>query len=371
MKKRILFSLVIFMLIFTVGAVIKTSAGTGESGSGWSWGGTEDDTIGGLIGSIDGNETGAGWISMNSLNCDSDENGITDIGNYPNCPVGLAVSSYGVNIPAGDGNVTGMAWSSNLGWIDFDSSLCNSQYVAISCVPPSGSAGVVRSGNNLNGWVRIVSIAEATVSGNSGGWEGWISMSGTAQDSSPYGVTISGNSLSGYAWSDELGWVDFSRASITTTDILKICSDNCDNGGGTPLTGNVSFTESETRDLRACYNSSSVCDDATGDVTSDPGTAWAETPNPDDAVSLSGGNPNVLTATAAGSEDVSVTYSSGNTSFTANVTGICSYNLCDESTSYQCSVRSGTDPCPTDNCSDTGTPETCYPPDYNWREVSP
>lgn len=39
---------------------------------------------------------------------------------------------------------------------------------------------------------------------------GWISFSGTAADSSPYGVTVgAGGALSGYAWSDNAGWISF------------------------------------------------------------------------------------------------------------------------------------------------------------------
>jgi len=37
-----------------------------------------------------------GWISFNHLNCDSDNNGISDQGYYPQCPVGQTVSNYKV-----------------------------------------------------------------------------------------------------------------------------------------------------------------------------------------------------------------------------------------------------------------------------------
>ena len=39
---------------------------------------------------------------------------------------------------------------------------------------------------------------------------GWVSFSGTAANGSPYGVTVGGGGvLSGYAWSDNIGWITF------------------------------------------------------------------------------------------------------------------------------------------------------------------
>src|SRR3989344_9647781 len=58
-----------------------------------------------------------GWISFNSTDCDRDGNGTisqaeADI--YTACPVG-GTPSYGVTIDAATGAVTGYAWSDNIG----------------------------------------------------------------------------------------------------------------------------------------------------------------------------------------------------------------------------------------------------------------
>src|SRR3989344_5114013 len=163
---------------------------------GWLWGGSTDDSLGGGVPSID-SATGIGWVSVTS------DNQPCNIASNPNC--------YGLAFPlnGADGPVTDYAWSSSVGWINFQP----------GGTAPDGSnlAGVQRVGNNLAGWARIVSIQQAVAVGNSGGWQGWIKMSGTAQNGSPYGVTVElgagtatyDSHLEGYAWSDELGWIYF------------------------------------------------------------------------------------------------------------------------------------------------------------------
>jgi hypothetical protein len=170
-KKISLAAAAIFIFgLFLFLTSIKTFADTSSTGSGWLWGGTDDGA---------GNTTGLGWISLNNTNTSG-------------------ATSYGVNIPSSGGSLSGYAWSENVGWINF--------------------SGASRSGNTIIGSATIQGIADEAAAGNSGGWQGQISLSGTAQDGSPYGVSIdttkTPNQLSGYGWSDELGWIDFSRASI-------------------------------------------------------------------------------------------------------------------------------------------------------------
>ena len=177
-RRKWLFSLALFVLVFAAASILKIQA---ANVSGWPWGGTEDPGIGGSLGSIDGNETGVGWISTSG-------------------------SNYGINIPGTDGDLSGNAWSENLGWISFNNS------DLAGC--PSGICSARREGDYLKGWARILSMPQA--GSNAGGWNGWISLSG-----SNYGVQISkmdgtGNNHT-YAWSDELGWIDFSRAKACAT----------------------------------------------------------------------------------------------------------------------------------------------------------
>ncbi|MDZ7611842.1 MAG: hypothetical protein U5L10_03705 [Candidatus Moranbacteria bacterium] len=244
-KIKIILSAVLVLLVaivFQVELMKKIEAA--EFLNGWIWGGSEEANDG----TIDGNETGVGWLSVNSKNCDSDLDGTTDqCGN--NCDTDgddvyddpCPIASYGVQIPAGDGDVTGYAWSSNLGWIDFNpQDHCGVDYQASSCTPDSGNAGVTRSGSQLLGWARIVGIAQESADGNSGGWDGWIKMSGTVDDGAgtQYGVDI--NSLNNdsedlngdYAWSNELGYIDFEEIIPPDIPQFKVCDGDTwtDNG---------------------------------------------------------------------------------------------------------------------------------------------
>jgi hypothetical protein len=167
--KMFLAGLVVFVAVFAVTTFIKAAAT--DSVSGWLWGGSDSNI---------------GWISANNTNM-------------------AGVVSYGLNIPAADGNLSGYAWSENIGAMAFD----NSGGYLTGC--PSGTCSARRVGDNLEGWARFVEIKKALDIGNSGGWQGWIKLNPTNG-----GVTIdppSGN-LGGYAWSDELGWIDFSKAKI-------------------------------------------------------------------------------------------------------------------------------------------------------------
>jgi len=175
-KSILIISLIIVFSIIGIGSVLFVKAGIDYNVSGWLWGGTTED------GSNNPNKsTGLGWISTQ--------------GNL-----------YGLSIPSNDGPVNGYAWSENIGWIDFQPP---------GPYPTNPSYSAKREGNKLTGWARILSIKEAAKNDNSGGWQGWIKLSGTAQNSSPYGVDVdpATGKLSGYAWSDELGWIRFDNTS--------------------------------------------------------------------------------------------------------------------------------------------------------------
>ncbi|MBL7045172.1 MAG: hypothetical protein ISR98_01050 [Parcubacteria group bacterium] len=122
-----------------------------------------------------------GWISFNCTDTSS-----------------CTTSDYGVNI-ATDGDMSGYAWSDNIGWISFNESDLS------GC--PSGSCEAKLSSGSLEGWARVLS--------NGDDWDGWISLSGAS-----YGVTKNGNNLEGYAWdasdisgeSIGIGWIQFNPA---------------------------------------------------------------------------------------------------------------------------------------------------------------
>jgi hypothetical protein len=177
MKIKIISKFFLFFaagLLFVFGMVAGVRA---DEISGWLWGGSEDANV--------GTNTGVGWISMRD-------------------------SSYVVNIPQSDGELSGYAWSDNLGWVSFNTSDLS------GC--PGGTCSARREGSKLAGWARVLGIKTEyeKVPSNSGGWQGFIDLSG---------VSISGNKFSGYGWNGEtagsgsnyadgLGWISFDGAEI-------------------------------------------------------------------------------------------------------------------------------------------------------------
>ena len=189
---------IFFLVIFfgLIGTNVK-AAGYGNV-TGYAWGGADDGA---------GIPAGLGWISVSSFNCAG--TGMISNG-AAGCPVaGTPMVQYGLTVPDGDGNLSGYAWNSNLNtWIAFDNTAgyLNSPTYG-TC--PSGECSARRVGNKLEGWARIIGIADAIAAGDtSSGYEGWIKLDGGS-----YGVTIdetSGN-FGNYAASsaNEFGYIAF------------------------------------------------------------------------------------------------------------------------------------------------------------------
>ena len=291
MKKRIILTVIVFCAIFIVASAIKVKAGTGENSNGWLWGGGAE-----YDGSIpwDGTNTNVGWISMNSTNCDPDNDGITEGGatdnpTYPFCPSGIATKSYGVTIPSA-GGLTGYVWSANLGYIDFNpqdhcittGSADDTHYKALSCKNiENTTGGVTRNGNSLTGWARIVDIAKDSAIGNSGGWSGWIKFGkgGYYIANGVNGVVIDADTgeLSGYAFAggDELGWIKVDSAD----------------GSGCPPP--VSYHCSELTQIASCSDPAncgiptvlqrSYCENSCNEIVSDKSLCGSALACPDEA----------------------------------------------------------------------------------------
>lgn len=185
MHRKTLKTLAVIVFVFGVATFIKASAAGNTLG--WLWGGSESVSDG----AIDGNESGLGWISMSG-------------------------TTYGVTIPETDGPLSGYSWSENVGWIDF---------APAGPYPTAPNYSARRTGNSLEGWARVTSIANAGA--NAGGWLGWVKLSGTSQNGTPYGVSIgAGGTLGGYAWSDELGAIDFSKVTFSPQNKLSVSVGN-------------------------------------------------------------------------------------------------------------------------------------------------
>lgn len=233
----------IIMSILVVGAVlsaaystqiekVESSAIDNVSGYGWS------DNI--------------GWISMN---CTSDGT--------------CGTSNYGVDVDT-SGYLSGYAWSDNIGWISF-----NPADVA-GC--PSGpcQAFMDQTSGVISGWARALAGNTA----NSGGWDGFISMSGAG-----YGVTVSGPSTgctwSGFAWgSTVVGWVDFTGVQ----GIGQACNDPSGSivaGSCTIPVGGTSCNANISWDTHNLIGTASVLQGASQFSTSpsNPGVLRSVTPS--------------------------------------------------------------------------------------------
>ena len=149
------------------------------------------------------NSTNTGWISLNAVNT-------------------FAANDYGVTIDAGK-NVTGWAWSTNLGWLCFGST-CNTGSPPNPAVDVPGAPVASWALFNdavipaqLTGWARIYSLAKL------GGDQGWISlncsnMGSCATSNYHVDVDIADGFLKGYGWNKVasggvyaggVGWVRF------------------------------------------------------------------------------------------------------------------------------------------------------------------
>src|SRR3989344_4372818 len=101
-------------------------------------------------------------------------------------------TNYGVNINS-NGNFSGYAWSENIGWIHFAPAgpyPVAPNYAACLDLPGAGQACDGIGNYKAGGWARALSYG--------GGWDGWIKLRGTN-----YGVSVdkSTGKISGYAWS--------------------------------------------------------------------------------------------------------------------------------------------------------------------------
>ncbi|MEA2113002.1 MAG: hypothetical protein U9P50_03495 [Patescibacteria group bacterium] len=125
-----------------------------------------------------------GWIGFNCIDPDT-----------------CSTSNYGVSIGA-DKKLSGYAWSDNVGWISFNENELS------GC--PTGVCRAKLNGLELNGWAKALAGMNAD-----DGWDGWISLSKQTTDSINYGVVLNENTnfFEGYAWAGEVvGWVDFNPA---------------------------------------------------------------------------------------------------------------------------------------------------------------
>lgn len=228
-----------YVLSFLFSQSPKAEAGTAGSISGYAW------------------SENIGWVSFNCAD-----------------PGTCAASNYAVNVDA-SGKLSGYGWSETIGWITANESELS------GC--PSNPCRAKINGNALTGWLRALSYG--------GGWDGWISLSG-----SNYGVTQAGETFSGYAWgSDVVGWLDFQYARTTYAQTCAV-TDICTTTGGTGYLTHQNLDCSITT-VRTCLYGCASSTACNPECT--PSTVW----------SCSGAGNNTITRTdTSGQCVVTTTY---------------------------------------------------------------
>jgi hypothetical protein len=153
---------------------------------------------------------GLGYVSLNNV-----------------APDPVLPGSYGVNFDSMTGKFQGYGWSEYGNYVDFAPTATTPSglgttsgpiRINTSCLMTAGPCSVL-------GWIRYSQVGMSSL----GGWDGWVSMHGTAADGSTYGVMYDpvAGTFSGAGWgSDVVGWVDFSEAYVAPLNQLGMtCQD--------------------------------------------------------------------------------------------------------------------------------------------------
>src|SRR3989344_2310711 len=180
--------------------------------SGWGWAGYVNPNLGDNGSNYLRDMEGMGWLSFSGTSS------------------GAGGGTYEV-VKEPNGDLTGYAWSSNVGWIRFG---------GLSGFPAGGGNAKLVGNSSITGWARACAVFASDCSGAlapnyyRGGWDGWISLSGGS-----YGITYNSNNeeLSGWAWGgDVVGWLSFRGANYGAT---LASGNNCVTTGGGSFDYNV------------------------------------------------------------------------------------------------------------------------------------
>ena len=138
-----------------------------------------------------------GWISFNCSDLDV-----------------CSTSNYGV-IMKDDYSLSGYAWNDNIGWIKFG---------GLSGFPAGGGNARLDLSDDVKelvGWARACAGTQtgdcSSMTDHEDGWDGWISLNCSEAGhcgSSGYGVRAGRDSFKGFAWGAHVvGWVDMSAVT--------------------------------------------------------------------------------------------------------------------------------------------------------------
>jgi hypothetical protein len=254
-------------------------------------------------------------------------------------------------VHASGSNITGFAWSDNIGWVCFDdATYCSTSNVTadtttgalsgyawsenigwINFGPNSCGTQATLSGGALTGWAQAVA--------NGSGWDGCISLSGS---SPAYGVTLSSGAFNGYAWgSDVVGWLSF----------------NCATGG--PTGNNICATSNYKVSYAGASPSCTLSAAPNPAATNSSFTLNYTTTNNPTAGTIKDSSNNTITASAtnaSGGVAATSPASAGSYTYTMNVSNLGG------SASCQATLTTGTDICTDIPGLQTSLPTGCAGP---------
>lgn len=196
-----------------------TGGGGGGGGGGIGGGAGATCTLTGFAWSGYKDKSGIGWIGFGPQN------------------------NFRVNVDS-NGLLNGHAWigdntaAGSIGWVKFG---------GLSGFPNGGGTEAVNAtldweSGKMSGWARACSVFQNGCSGTlkndayRGGWDGWISLSGTTADGDSYDVSWNSGTqqFEGYAWGSKevAGWISFAGSNYGVTFTTNTCKNAVGDGGG-------------------------------------------------------------------------------------------------------------------------------------------
>ncbi|MCX6796574.1 MAG: hypothetical protein NTW06_03690, partial [Candidatus Falkowbacteria bacterium] len=178
-----------------------------------------------------------GWISFNSNDCKNIANFYT--GFPAGCPTaGYPYINYGVNIStstANMGELSGFAWSENIGWISFNRWNTGDPPSHDFGAPPNGPIATTTDLHapliHILGWAKVLSLGD----------NGWIRFDDTDVGVIYKDVQIdSASDFAGWAWNSDLsekngvGWISFNSKDCDTNGNNYVDTGKC--GGNDNIT---------------------------------------------------------------------------------------------------------------------------------------
>jgi hypothetical protein len=168
-----------------------------------------------------------GWVSFNS--------------NLPSAtPTSVPCGTYCVSVSA-TGDMSGYAWSSSIGWLSFNATDIS------GC--PGATAPKVTNGV-VSGWARFLTGKDRT-----DGWDGCVELADSgagalhpSQAGSNKGVYMdpTTGTFSGFAWgSDVVGWLKFNPNNASIPPVT-CTGGGCGGGGGPTFSGQCTANPSST-----------------------------------------------------------------------------------------------------------------------------